>query len=232
MVTTEATVKEKTLVTEQLGLFRLTPVQALPDFIPGQFMMVGTQVDGKLLKRAYSIVSAPSSKHEIEFCIKAYEEGKVAKHLLRVPEGAKLMIDGPYGKFSLKDTQKDKLLIAAGTGIAPMVSMVRTLLERGFGGRMTLFYGASYPRMLVYGSELAAHAQRHKRFSYVPTVSREAPEWEGERGRVETILQKYIKDASNKEAYVCGPPPMCDNTAAFLKSVGFADADVHMEKYW
>ena len=227
----EATVLEKKVVTPHLSLFKLVPKTPIPDFVPGQFMMVGTDVDGKFQKRAYSIVSAPSSR-ELEFCIKAYEEGKVAKHILNVPEGGTLKIEGPYGKFMLNGSAKNKIFIAAGTGIAPMVSMIRALTERGFTGKMVLYYGASYPNMLVYSDELRVLSGKHNNFIYVPSVSREAVEWTGARGRVESILPNHIKSSTNTEAYICGPPPMCENAAAFLKSMGFADADIHMEKYW
>ncbi|QQG40019.1 MAG: hypothetical protein HYS81_01245 [Candidatus Aenigmatarchaeota archaeon] len=232
MVPIEAIVTEKTLVTPYLGLFKIAPEGAIPKFEPGQFMMVGTDVDGKYQKRAYSIVSPPYAIGHVEFCIKAYEEGKVAKHLLALPNGARVKLEGPYGKFVLNGSPKDKLFIAAGTGIAPVLSMIKTLFHRGFGGRVRLFYGASYPHTLVYADELHAHTKKHDNFTFVPTVSRDVQGWAGEKGRVETVLPKHIKDAENFEAFICGPPPMVQNSAAYLKSVGFADADVHMEQYW
>lgn len=226
----EATVLEKKMITEDLGLFRLAA--RVPNFEPGQFMMVGLHVDGRYIKRPYSIASTPSAKDHLEFCIKSYPQGRFAKHALRLNEGDKVKLEGPYGKFILNGSPKDKIFIAAGTGIAPIVSMVRTLLERGFGSSMRLFYGVSYPQTLVYSEELETHAQKHKNFEFVPTVSREAPEWKGERGRVETILSKYIHTSANTEAYVCGPPPMVQNVVTFLRSVGFDAKGIHTEQYW
>ena len=91
-------------------------------FLAGQFVMVGViGDDGKPIRRAFSIASSPSSFNgKIELCVKILHDGRLSTRLARLKLGDTVSMQGPYGKFVLQDSSKEKLFLAAGTGIAPL----------------------------------------------------------------------------------------------------------------
>jgi ferredoxin--NADP+ reductase len=217
-------------------------------FVPGQYATLGVErEDGKLVERAYSIVSSPSEE-EIEFFFELVPEGALTPRLYRLQPGDKLsMRKVAKGKFSLdmQSGRKNHLLVSTVTGVAPFVSYVRTLSqqwkERVFDGSHKLFLlnGASRPWEFGYREELAQFSEELPWFTYIPTVSRpwDHSDWPGETGRADDILRKYADqwglDAGNTTAYLCGHPDMIEHSKAILRRRGFVDRNsVKEEVYW
>src|SRR3989344_6300834 len=110
-----------------------------PDFsfVSGQFVMVTLSDEaGQQVRRAFSIASPPSQKGSIDLCVKILPEGRLSSHLGKLAPKQSVQMEGPYGKFTLEPSHPSEVVfIAAGTGIAPIRSMLIDLLERGHKGQ-------------------------------------------------------------------------------------------------
>jgi ferredoxin--NADP+ reductase len=203
MTADNATLIERIELDPTLIIFRIRPdvipAPGEPWFVPGQYITIGV---GKV-QRAYSIASEPEERRWLEFYIRFAREPATESpltHLLwAMPVGARLHLGEKIaGRFTLERTvpagdTRFKLLVAAGTGLAPFVSMMRHAKRAGDGaalGRFVILHGASHPHELAYRDELEDAASRHG-LRYLPTVSRprEHPEWTGLTGRVESLLE-------------------------------------------
>lgn len=218
-----ATLVERIELDPTLVVFRILP-DAVPApgqswFLPGQYVTIGTGG----VQRAYSIASEPSERRWLEFLIRFARDpvtDSPLTHLLwKLPVGARLHVGEKIaGRFTLERTApisdpRSRLLVAAGTGLAPFASMVRHA-RRTDGGRMlgllSVLHGVSHPHELAYRDELTELAARAG-LRYFPTVSRPAthPEWDGLTGRVESHLEDGSLPAIDLRpertlVYVCG----------------------------
>lgn len=178
-----------------------------PAFVPGQYVALGlnnVEVPEKgSVRRSMSILSAPEQRDVYEFYIrwvKHPESDNPLTHLLwKMKDGDKIfMTKKPVGVFTVKDTVGEtdprwRLYVAAGTGLAPFVSMLRSEHLRDPKADMSktvLLHGASYPADLCYWEELEGYAKQHG-LHYFRTCSRpkEAPDWKGDAGRVEEYFK-------------------------------------------
>lgn len=198
-----ATLVERIDVAPSLAIFRVrpdaVPAAAEPWFIPGQYVTLGLGT----LQRAYSIASDPGERRWLEFYIRFARnpetETPLTHRLWELAPGARVHVgEKIVGRFTLERTvgpadTRVTVFIAAGTGLAPFVSMARHAVRSGDGarlGRMVVLHGVSHPGELAYRAELEAASSRFG-LRYVPTVSRpqEHPEWTGRAGRVERLLR-------------------------------------------
>lgn len=220
-----------------VDIFRIKPKEGeLFSFTPGQYVTLGLDVGSEFVARAYSIASSPYERDFLELYINVVEEGQFTPSLFRLKEGDELYYMGPKGIFTLKKTTAPHLLfVATGTGLAPYVSMVRTLFKDYRAGKphdrvITLVHGVRYSQDLGYRDELEAIA-RNKDFNfvYIPMVSRPDSDagWTMEfgRGRITELLKLIGGDAGERpvECLPQGmlPQPVLDripaaSTAVFL----------------
>jgi len=215
-------------------------------FRAGQYVAFGVQSQEKVLERAFSIVSSPLEP-ELEFFIEMVPEGALSPllHRLRVGDPV-FMRKKAKGIFNLdaKSGHRKHFLGSTITGIAPYISMVRTLardLQEGGSTephRLVILQGASRSDEFAYDRELTDAAARFPWVTYVPTISRpwEDPQWPGERGRVDDLVRKYSDslglDPSETTAYLCGNPGMIVNARDILRRRGFEQTAIKEETYW
>ncbi|HVK84839.1 MAG TPA: hypothetical protein VM513_12060 [Kofleriaceae bacterium] len=205
-----ATLVERVDVTDALTLFRIKPDQMpaeRPWFTPGQYCVLGMNNTERpelgSVRRSMSIASAPEDDGPVEFYVRFVshpESENPLTHLLwkLAPGDRVYMRPVAAGVFTVKDTigiddPRLRVMVAAGTGSAPFISMVRSELRRNPNADLSkwvLLHGASYPADLGYRDELARLVTEHK-LKYWGTVSRpkEAPEWKGDTGRVEAFFE-------------------------------------------
>ena len=205
-----ATLTERVDITDALTLFRVTPDQPpaqRPWFTPGQYCVLGLNNTEKpelgSVRRSMSIASAPEDAGPTEFYIRWVakpESDNPLTHLLwKLKEGDRMYMRAvAAGVFTVKDTvgaddPRIRVMVAAGTGSAPFLCMVRSELRRNPHAdlsRWVLLHGASYPSDLGYRDELQQLVARN-RLRYWGTVSRpkEAPDWKGDTGRVESFFE-------------------------------------------
>ncbi len=205
-----ATLTERVDVTDALTLFRITPDQPpaqRPWFVPGQYCVLGLNNAEKpelgSVRRSMSIASAPEDEGPTEFYVrwvaKPESENPLTHLLWKLKAGDRVYMRAvAAGVFTVKDTiglddPRIRVMVAAGTGSAPFVSMVRSELRRNPDADLSkwvLLHGASYPADLGYREELAQMIERNG-LKYWGTVSRpkEAPDWRGDTGRVEAFFE-------------------------------------------
>jgi len=236
--------KEIMVLYDGLAILRFTSKDKLPDFLPGMFMMISISFkdargDKKDMKRAFSIASSPLQKDYLEFFVKASRQGSVSEALCHLKQGDQIEMSGPFGRFVLDETLDDGTVkddvrpvffIGAGTGIAPLMSMLRTLIGRGSKREIFLFHGASFFEGLAYHDELIKIEKENDNFHYIPSLSRVNRRWTGRKGRINDIFLEYV-DVIDAQAYVCGPPEMVDDVKEKLKKKGFGKEDIKTERY-
>ena len=223
----------------------MKPPEAL-GFKAGQYVAFGVDNNNKVLERAFSIVSSPYEP-ELEFFIEKVPEGALSPQLYELQVGdCVFMRKKPKGIFNIdvKSGHTQHFLVSTVTGIAPYISMVRTLLRDLNEGRLSepfrlvVLQGTSRSDEFGYDGELRALAAEHSWLTYIPTISRpwEDPDWKGERGRVDDLIRKYT-DAleltpETTTAYLCGNPGMIVNARDILKRRGFEHTSIKEETYW
>ncbi len=198
------------------------------NFIPGQFMMFGIEVDGKPLKRAFSIANTNKDDY-LEFCIKVEDKGRLSPLLFNLNIGDLTILEGPYGNFNYKESENDIVFIAAGVGVTPLMSMIRELIQKKINKKITLIYGTREELDLCYIKELKDY-NKYGKLNLVLILSRPNEKWKGEKGHVQDILTKYLKNI-NQDFYICGPPLMVTDTIKKLQELGIKEEQINKEKW-
>lgn len=184
--------------------------------------------------RAYSISSSADDRLRLELVITKVPGGAVSTYVHDyMKEGEELLINGPYGDFYLRDSERDILLIATGSGLAPIKSILDQIEREQIQRKTTLFFGARRRRDLYYFEELKEMEQKIPNFTLVPTLSRptEEDQWEGERGRVTDLIEKYIPDNASMEVYICGAPAMVESCEDLLEKKGISNEMIFYDKF-
>lgn len=226
----EGTLTAKKKLAPIISLFTISVQDKSFSFAPGQFMMLSMTPD-RGLARAFSICSSPGKKNALEFCMKINQNSAVSEKLEQAAIETKVYLKGPFGMFALQPTTKEIVFIAGGTGIAPIRSMIQTLLQQDIKKRIWLFYRFKTQEEYLFKEELESFARQQKNFKLVLSVSNPAPEWRHETERVQSIIAKYIKDPGKAECYVCGPPPMVKDLMEELPDLGFMPDAIHKEAW-
>lgn len=239
-----ATLVEREHQHESLAIFRVRFDGDPTPFEPGQYMTIGVFADGRLVQRPYSVASDPADAgiDGYEMYVRLVNGGAFTPLLWRLPIGHRMRMIGPKGKFTLEpDDDRTHLFISSGTGNAPFVSMMRSLLRQGRPRRAVFLNGVSYEADLGYRTVLEGwEASGTYPVSYIPTVSRPADPrnegWIGRTGRVESIVADVCDELgltpADTIAYLCGNPDMIISAEATLLGRGFPEAQVKKELYW
>jgi ferredoxin-NADP reductase len=226
-----------------LAFFWVAYTGTAVDFAPGQYLTIGVDSNGKLVQRPYSVASSPREAGEgYEFYVRLVDGGLFTPLLWQLGVGQGMSMKGPKGKFVLEpDDDRIHVFISSGTGIAPFISMMKTLLADGAPRRAVVLHGVSYAEDLGYRDLLESwQASGEYPVTYVPTVSRPAaPEnagWTGRTGRVETIINDAYDElgltSGGSIAYICGNPDMILAVEETLQGRGFPEEQIKKELYW
>ena len=224
-------IRDLTHDVRELDLRLVEPPQI--GFKAGQFVSfeVGQDSLKRTIIRPYSIASPPSRPEVVTLLFNLVPGGPGSTYLFGLKEGDETRFKGPTGAFYLRDDlMRDHLLVATGTGIAPLRSMLRTLFEREAAGQVTLYWGLRSQRDLYYQDELEALAQTHHKFTFTATLSRPEEGWAGERGRVPRLVEERIASVKNLAVYLCGNSGMLQDVTAILQKKGLCP--IYREKYY
>ena len=205
------------------------------DFAPGQYVTMRIPELG--LERCYSISSAPFGTNVFTITVKRVAGGAVSNHLHdTVQVGDRLHADGPYGLFSTSFHQAERhLFLSAGSGITPIMSMVRSLLARqeGSGTDIAFVHSASTPEGIIFRAELEQLAEvAGVSVTILCSRDSEVETWAGRRGRIdENTLAEVVPDAADRETFVCGPGPYMEAVRPLLAEAGVPSARTHEESF-
>jgi ferredoxin/flavodoxin---NADP+ reductase len=235
-----AEIVERRDVAPDLWTIRVRPAERLA-FKPGQYTTLGVQDGVELVERPYSIASSPL-ENEVEFFFELVPGAGLSPKLHKMKVGDTLSMGREargYFAFDEESGYKKHFFAATVTGIAPFLSMARTLALQGRSDhQLVILHGASRSWELAYCSELKQLANQSKWFQYVPTISRPAedPSWQGEVGRVEDVLRKHFDanglDSATTTAYLCGHSQMIATARGLLERRGFRKGSIRQEVYW
>jgi phenol hydroxylase P5 protein len=204
------------------------------EFVAGQAVFAG--LAESTVRRPYSIACSPSQSRRsrvIELLVQIDDHAAPDPHLERAAVGTLLRIEGPFGTFSLPDGVRTEplLLIAGGTGIAPLRSMMWNILESQPGRDISVLYSARGPEEFAYGEELA-HLQAAGRIVLVRTVTRDTgSDWDGSRGRMNRALIGTMLKTPATQCVICGPAALVADATEILKSHGVAETLILTETY-
>jgi propane monooxygenase reductase subunit len=195
-------------------------------FKPGQY--VDIHVPGHEGEhRSFSM--ANTNPGELEFMIKLYPGGRFSGLLAdgAIKPGDELTVTGPYGVFTLRSSSPRRLLfIGGGAGMAPILSLLRSLSESGSGREATYYYGARTEADLFHLQELSGLP-----CGFVPACSEDSNGWAGESGLITDVVDRLEGDVTEVDAYVCGPPPMVEAAIALLERRGVPEAHIYFDKF-
>jgi stearoyl-CoA 9-desaturase NADPH oxidoreductase len=214
--------------TDRSVTLTLRPNAAWAGLRAGQFVAVGVEIDGVRQTRTYSPAgSEHDSRVALELTVTAHEQGLVSRHLHRnVRPGAILHLGTAQGVFALPDPRPDRLvLISGGSGVTPVMSMLRTLCDEGDDGQIAFIHYARTPADWLYEPETRAFAARHPnlKLCYRATRGRSRASGGGANaggGRLSAAtLRALIGDLRGAHVAVCGPPSLIRSVRAIWAQV-------------
>ncbi|MBW4571165.1 MAG: FHA domain-containing protein [Tolypothrix carrinoi HA7290-LM1] len=213
---------------------------------PGQFVTLDLEINGEEISRSYSISSTPSRPHTLEITVKRVPapvgcEPETPKGLVsnwlhdNVTPGSIIKLNGPLGKFTCFANPSQKLLlISAGSGITPMMSMSRWLCDTGANCDIIFFHCARSPRDIIYRHELEMMSARYANFHLAVSTTRTEPghSWLSLTGRLDpAMLQVVAPDYRIRTVYVCGPDTFMESTKQMLESISFPMQNYYEESF-
>jgi propane monooxygenase reductase subunit len=224
-----AEVVSKDLVTRDMRHLVLRLVEpAEVKFFPGQYMDIS--VPGTDQVRSFSMANTSSREGLLEFVIKVYPDGLFSQFLdQRLAVGDRVELTGPFGVFTLRESDADLVFVGGGAGMAPILSLLRSMAERGIQRKATFFYGARTQPDLCFEDELRAIAGKLPTFSYIPALSDE--DWNGENGLITDVVSRLTGNLAGAHAYVCGPPPMVEAAIPLLETLGVPEKRIYYDKF-
>ncbi|BCK77467.1 oxidoreductase FAD-binding domain-containing protein [Acetobacter aceti NRIC 0242] len=205
---------------------------------PGQFMTFSLPCgpSGEEINRSYTLSSAPTRPDRVSITVKRVAKGPVSNWLHdTLQPGMEVKVTGPAGEFTCSDSSSKKFLfLSGGSGITPMMSMSRTLMDLGGEADVVFLHSARSPDDLIFARELALMEQRWPDFRASTICESDTPSgrWQGLRGRlVASMLPLVAPDFLEREVYVCGPEPYMAAVRTLLADSGFDMTRHHEESF-
>jgi ferredoxin-NADP reductase len=194
---------------------------------PGQYVGIGVQVEGKFQWRSYS-VSSPPERHRrtISITVRAMPEGMLSAHLVKgLAPGTIVRLALPEGDFVLPDPPPPRMLfLVGGSGITPVIAMLRTLDRRGSMPDVVLHYSSPTPERMIFRDELQGMVERHDGLTLHPLHT----DIDGMFDLAE--LDELCPDWRERETWACGPGPMLDAIQEHFEEAGCED-QLHLERF-
>jgi len=201
---------------------------------PGQFLTFEWTIDGRSVTRSYSICSSPLQTGYIEITPKRVQNGRVSQFLNdRADVGLTVKARGPYGRFYFEETKHDRIvLIAGGSGVTPMIAMLRYIDDLCIPVNVTLIYCVRTEQDAFFNNDFAALQGRLSKFRYVLVLSQQSAEWTGWRGRLRReILDREVEKPLESTFFLCGPPAFMDLSRALLRDIGIEPSKILQESF-
>ncbi|MBA3459263.1 MAG: ferric reductase-like transmembrane domain-containing protein [Deltaproteobacteria bacterium] len=203
--------------------------------VAGQYLNLKLTIDGKRVNRSYTIASPPTRNDYCEISVKKAANGYGSKHLHETwKPGDVIPVSAPAGRFTFAGHEAQRVvLIAGGIGITPMMSVIRSLTDRGWGGDLYLVFSVRLVKDIVFRDELAELQAKNPKLHVRITISGDAETpWDGVRGNVtRELLEGFIPDLGAGPIMLCGPDRMMTAMRALLVGLGVPDAQIHQEAF-
>ena len=204
-------------------------------FLPGQFLTFSADIDGKPVRRSYTIASSPAQHSYVEIAVKREEWGAESRYLHdQVTIGDLLQVSGPSGVFTFTGEEAGSIvLIGGGIGITPMMCVIRYLTDRAFPGDIFFLYGAHTVEDFVFREELNYLQKRHANLRVAATMMRASETtWQGAWGPIsKDFIAHAVPELTRRRVHVCGPPAMMEAVKAELLDLGVARDKIKTEAF-
>ncbi|PBB32468.1 hybrid-cluster NAD(P)-dependent oxidoreductase [Mesorhizobium sp. WSM3868] len=203
-------------------------------FNAGQYVLLRPSVDGLNVTRAYSVSSPPTRPLDLHITVKRTPGGLVSNWLHdNLRSGDEIKIEGPLGSFKLDgDASEKPLFLAGGSGITPLMSMLRMLTDRASDLNLRLIYSVRSPRDIIFKSELDALAARFPNVEVTFLCSKGDSSWAGPSGRLNgPLLLRLVPDLANRTVYTCGPELYMKAIRASFDEVGIEPLAYYEESF-
>ncbi|QPJ64568.1 MAG: cyclic nucleotide-binding domain-containing protein [Candidatus Nitrohelix vancouverensis] len=204
-------------------------------FQPGQFITIGPVVSGKKQFRCYSISSSCQNKDHVEITVKRQKKGLVSNYFNdSVQVGDLISVKKPSGKFKMDLSETtDLLLVGSGSGITPLLSMVRSLTDMNSTRKIVLLYGNRTSDDIIFYKELKELETANPNFKLEVFLSQPDESWQGKTGRINpaAIIDAINAMSENVSLYTCGPGPVMEMAVETAASCGVNPERLHMEAF-
>ncbi len=198
----------------------------------GQFIQIilpNPEEAGKEIVRAYSLCSTPSD-NDLELCIKLVPDGKASDFVKNKKVDDEISFRGPFGRMGNEEEGSPLHFVATGTGIAPLISIIRDELENKKNTHpMHLFFGLRSEGDIFFKEELDKLKEKYSNFDYQLTLSQPSEKWQGLKGWVTVHIPEKIE--KNCHYYLCGNPNMVKDVKKILEDNGVSADHVHFETF-
>jgi len=223
---------KRQLAHDVIGLELMLPASERLQYLPGQYVDVLLR-DGR--RRAFSLANAARDDDRLELQIRRVPGGTFSEYVFQhLKERALLRLRGPLGSFYLrKKDHQPVILMAGGTGFAPIKAIVEGALADGFPAKMHLYWGVRARRDLYMHEQISAWAAEHETLEYTPVLSEPLPEeqWSGRTGFVHDAVMEDFADLSPFAVYVSGPPIMVTSGRENFIARGLDAARFHSDSF-
>ncbi len=203
--------------------------------LPGQFLTLTVEIDGKTTKRAYTIASPPTRRDAVEITVKREPLGVVSQYLHdRLKVGDELTIAAPAGYFTFTGHEADSIvLIGGGVGVTPLMSVIRYLTDREWPGDIFLLFSCKASRDVLFRQEIERLKARCPNLHVTVITTREARGNGAARsGRVTpALIGNAVPAIASRRVHLCGPPPMMEAVKQMLGELGIPASQIKTENF-
>ena len=231
--TLEVTISNMKQLSENVMQLFLKPEGEPLQFMAGQYIDI-VLPDGK--RRAFSIANTPREDGLIELHLRLIDDGFFTPKVFEeMKAGDKLTIEGPLGTFVLREnSDRPMVMVAGGTGIAPIKAMIEQMIQSGGINRpMSIYWGVRGQQNLYFNDQLEKWAAEHENITYIPVLSdaEEDESWEGRKGYVQGVVIVDYDDMSDVDVYMAGPPMMINAGKSVFARLGLPDSQLFYDSF-
>jgi Na+-transporting NADH:ubiquinone oxidoreductase subunit F len=202
---------------------------------PGQYIQIlAPGPDGPVF-RAYSISSPAHETHKVQLVVRLVPGGIASTYIHNLKEGDEVTFTGPFGEFRLsEDPGKAIICVGGGAGMAPISNIIHTIYQRWPDRPCYLFFGCRTKDDVFYLDGFQKLAEEHPNFKVVYGLSDPLERdqlWDGDTGFIHLSVDKRLPVKQNRQAFLCGPPPMIEAVTEVLQEKGFKNEDIFYDKF-
>jgi cytochrome-b5 reductase len=202
------------------------PANATLDMLPGDHLYVHATIDGKTVKRPYTPSSMVGTTGYFDLTVKRYETGVVSKYLHGQQIGDTVLMSGPQsGGHWVDGMAKQVGFVAGGTGITPMISIIRWILTKRLDVDLFLIFANKTEADIIFREEWDRAVREHPNFHCYHVLEQPPAGWSEGTGRITVDLLRRFLPPPDPETkiFLCGPPPMADALETTLKGLGYPE---------
>lgn len=230
----QATLVRTTLETHDTKSYFFSTDKPLQTYKAGAHINIEFTANNERVVRTYTLSSSPKTADEFSITVKRVNHGVASNWLFEnLKAGDQINVSQPQGSFVLPYQPAGKLLmLSAGSGITPIMSMLRYLTQTGNRSDIVFLNYSQSPKDIIFHQELTALAENHPNITTFFSVERDPVPGETLQGRIsKKQISEIIPDILEREVYLCGPQPFMKATISFLDKLKFNPAQLHLENF-